>query len=568
MVALFTADLLFLSLFLTLFLAYMAIKKKAEVEYIKADNLSKLFFKEKLNNNALLEQIKITKVMIFAVLFSFLLVFFPYPLSFTSLRQVFPEYNGLSNLKSMIYIVTLFAMWIKYQEDKDNLSHKSNDDFSNIFKPASLFAIGAFGAIISVSALDFIFLFGGIEVLSVVSLCFILPNREEKESDGDKNDEVDKVDTIDKAGSGYKETVSSRVVTNPAIETAIKPATNTGEATKQEELGSASFIAKVAYGASTLFFALGLFLLYKQTGYFHFQQVQEYFDSVYNFSVWEKVSLACSFILIVLAFCLKLGLVPFHFWVDKLFCAAGNSACCMFSCVFVPVLLFVLARLIGFSFHSTSIGSQAILTVLAFSSVIVPALSFLRTNNLKRFMANLTTMMAGFCLFVYPCLLYLPVVPILAIILFFLVSQSVSLIGIFGFLSASFDRKDGNNFDVLQGIGKSYPFYALSFLTFLFCLVGAPPFFSFLGKLGLAVILQNYGLYFSALGIIFATVLIFLYSFKLVSVVYKETSDNKYERFSSSFILFIVLVIALLVSCSIFSNEVFIFCQEAVKSAL
>ena len=427
------------------------------------------------------------------------------------LLPAYDSFKSMGYLKSIVYTFTALTLTVLYQEQKTLLHIKNKvPQLSDTFSP-QLFIMASMGAVIAFSSRCLIGLFLGAEILSFITflLFYQAKNLPSQQTFAD---------------------------TNSAL---IKPA-------------PADFsMLKITWLTSTLLSAVAVIILVAKEGFCYSSPTIAPAQSLSTY-------LATSFL--ICSFFIKIAAVPFHFWLNKVFYTAKNSACCLFTCITLPVSVYVAAYLFGFVLKGFATGIAPIFAVIAFLNILLPALS-LNTNSIKQFIFSVSSINIGLCLFLFAGLHFQNPETVLTLFLFFLLPQSLSFIGIFAVLNVIADKfKESSDF--IQGISKTFPALSFALLVFILCLIGVPPFITFLSRISLISALQGAGYTISSLGIILSMILMFIYALGVIRTLYQDVKTEDMDFSSSKPDIVILLCLTLLILLSIFGEVLFNFCIE------
>ena len=522
---LFNIDIFILVLFLFAFASSDLIKSAA----------NKYFSHHDENKETMLIYMKITKMFISVLLICIFVAFFPLPSKLNFLNAFIFDYNGLRNLKIAVYGFSALSLAILFYEQKASLYKKRNlINFSDYTHSPFPFIFAAAGGIIALSSRNLVFLLIGLETLSwSVFYLFYQTKKFPSSCEQTKNIQASSEQT-------------------PKVETLKK---HENDITKGSE-NADFFMLKISYFSSTLFLIAGIGLLGAKYG-FCFSTVK-----IANEHDLSWISYL-SFIFIICAFFLKTAIVPFHFWLNRIYEKARNSACCLFTCVAVPIFIYIFALLCSFIFPSYMTGTEPIFIAISLLSVLCPAIS-IRSCNLKQFATAISTVNSGLCLSIFPCLISASTPSALNTLLFFLIPQTLAFAGFFAVLNIISNGKD--NTEQFKGIARQIPFLSFSMIVFIFCLIGAPPFINFLGRINIISLLQFSGYNISAVFLIVSTVLMFMHAFTIIRIIYQDPADsNDIETPLIKVNPIILFCFCFLIFLSIFVDAFSTFCLSTVS---
>lgn len=251
---------------------------------------------------------------------------------------------------------------------------------------------------------------------------------------------------------------------------------------------------------STGFLVYGIAFVFGMTGTTSLAGVMEYLD-LYN-SV--NTGLLLSVILVLVGVGFKLASVPFHIWAPDVYQGAPTPVTAFLSVGSKAAGLVVLLRVFyfsGFAFSYVASYVAAALVVMAALSTLLGNLAALPQRNLKRLLGYSSIGHAGFLLMglsclvideqwgafftergVQACLIYLVVYLLSTLLAFYIISRYEEEIG-------------GVDYKAYSGLAQRSPLLAFGMLISFVSLAGIPPLAGFLGKFGIFSAIWEVGHY-------------------------------------------------------------------------
>jgi NADH-quinone oxidoreductase subunit N len=228
----------------------------------------------------------------------------------------------------------------------------------------------------------------------------------------------------------------------------------------------------------------------------------------------------------LIGFAIKIGAVPFHFWLPDAYQGAPTPITAFMASVgklafFVPVVRIM--PLIGekFSFAwMITVGVIAAITML-YGNIVA-----LVQKDIKRLLAYSSIAHSGYIL---AGVAVTEVIGLKAVI-YFLIAYAVMSAGAF-LVVALLERSDGweNTLSEFSGLRFNAPYLAFSFMVFLFALLGVPPTVGFVGKTLIFMALSYDSLWWLALIIILSTAISTGYYVRLVVLMYMKDREKRVE---------------------------------------
>ncbi|MBI4369572.1 MAG: NADH-quinone oxidoreductase subunit N [Elusimicrobia bacterium] len=188
-------------------------------------------------------------------------------------------------------------------------------------------------------------------------------------------------------------------------------------------------------------------------------------------------------LMVLVSFCFKASIAPFHFWVPDAYQAAPTPFTAYLSVVPKVVALGIFSVLLSFSASNMGPSIQAaslapIIAVLACLTMTIGNLSAIHQTDLKRFLAYSSIAQAGYML--------------IGVLSASRLGGSSILVYGFGYLLMNFGafavvqwvaRARGSyEISSMSGLAQTHFPMALAMACFLLSLAGIPPFIGFLGK--------------------------------------------------------------------------------------
>lgn len=238
-----------------------------------------------------------------------------------------------------------------------------------------------------------------------------------------------------------------------------------------------AFFASFKYSAlnilSSLVFLLGIALVYASTGSLDFQMITQGVQSPEG-----TVSFQAGLSLLFIAFSIKAGLFPFHFWLPASYPATITAVAAVFSGLLTKVGLYAILRILsplatgegGFLFSA--------LYILALFSMVLGVIGALAQSEIKSILSFHIISQVGY---IALCLSFGTKVGVAAAI-FYLLHHIIVKANLF-FVSAYVERVGGStSLPKLGGFIKKEPLLALMFAVAALSLIGVPPLSGFWAK--------------------------------------------------------------------------------------
>ncbi len=285
-----------------------------------------------------------------------------------------------------------------------------------------------------------------------------------------------------------------------------------------------SFIAKegaykylILGGLSIALASYGAVFMYIYAGSIDLREILTYRGQDHHY-------LILGIVLFLIGFAIKIGAVPFHFWLPDAYQGAPTPITAFMASVgkmafFVPVVRIM--PLIGekFSFAwMITVGVIAAVTML-YGNIVA-----LVQKDIKRLLAYSSIAHSGYIL---AGVAVTETIGLKAVI-YFLIAYGVMSAGAF-LAVALLERSGGweNTIAEFSGLRFSAPYLAFSFMIFMFALLGVPPTVGFVGKTLVFMALSYDKLWWLALIIILSTAISTGYYVRLVVLMYMKDREKE-----------------------------------------
>lgn len=266
------------------------------------------------------------------------------------------------------------------------------------------------------------------------------------------------------------------------------------------------------------------------------------------------------FAFVILGFCFKVSIAPFHAWTPDVYQGAPTPITSFMATVVKAASFAAFLRIIASKGLIYSENLFFILQWFAVITMIVGNVAALVQSNFKRTLAYSSIAHSGYIL-----------IGLIASgisensaygatsVIFYLLTYSLMTMGAFAVLSMI--EKNENNFvqvDDLAGFAKKRPLLAFCLTVFLLSLAGLPPALGFFGKLYLFSAAINEGLMWLAFWGIINSVIAVYYYLRPIVVMYMRAGDCDITEESQTGTTFSVVISAVLILVlGVFSGTIF-----------
>mgnify|MGYP000305364152 CR=1 FL=1 len=272
---------------------------------------------------------------------------------------------------------------------------------------------------------------------------------------------------------------------------------------------------------STGFLLLGITLIYGATGSFSLETIKSY-------AVSNSTSISPLFysglILMLIGFCFKIGVAPFHFWTPDVYEGSPTLITAFMSTVAKTAGFAAFIRLFSVCFTPLSDFWVPAITVIIVLTIFIGNITAAYQHSFKRMLAYSSISHAGYLLF---AALLLGALSTNAV---FVYATAYSIASIIAFAALILVRRETNSsgFDSFNGLAKKNPLMAFTLTIAMLSLAGIPLTAGFIGKfMVFSIAISEYRIGLVILAIINALIGIFYYLKVIVAMYFKEVEREE-----------------------------------------
>lgn len=270
---------------------------------------------------------------------------------------------------------------------------------------------------------------------------------------------------------------------------------------------------------------IGIAFIYGFTGFFNFQDLYMLFlyNSFFllNFYV---TGIIAAFALLFLGFLFKLYSAPFHFWILDIYQGSPLSSLLLFSTIYIFTIIHLFAKLYFFIVIDFFFIFYYLYVFFSFSCIIFGILGALIQKKIRKLIAYSTITFVGYYLSAFIAFDLLTIEYALHYLLIYI----FNLIGLFIFLLNTIinDKYFIDKLINLNTLHKSNHLLSFIVAVLLFSISGMPPFWGFIGKIGLAnsLLIDNNILYL--IFFMLLTLIGFFYYIRIIKIIYFNTTSK------------------------------------------
>lgn len=272
-------------------------------------------------------------------------------------------------------------------------------------------------------------------------------------------------------------------------------------------------------------------------------------------------------LLVILGFCFKVSIVPFHAWTPDVYQGAPTPHTAFMATAVKTVSFAALLRIVA---TRCLVGSEALLDVLQWLAVItmvVGNVAAVIQNNFKRMLAYSSIAHSGYIL-----------AGIIAMgvsnsatfgassVIFYLLSYSLMTLGAFTIASVM-ERSEDHVVGIgdLAGLASKRPVLAFCLSLFLLSLAGIPPTLGFFGKFYIFTAALNEGLVWLALWGVISSVISVYYYLRPIVLMYMNEGETDIAGHSVAATTITMVISAILIGIlGIVSGPIFVAMEKSL----
>ncbi len=285
-----------------------------------------------------------------------------------------------------------------------------------------------------------------------------------------------------------------------------------------------SFISKegafkylILGGLSIALASYGAVFMYVYSGSIDLREILRYQGEDYHY-------LILGLVLFLIGFAIKIGAVPFHFWLPDAYQGAPTPVTAFMASVgklafFIPVV-----RIMPLIQDKFAVAWMLTVGVIAAATMLYGNFVALVQKDIKRLLAYSSIAHSGYIL---AAVAVTEVIGLKAVI-YFLVVYAIMAAGSF-FVVAMLERSENWNNETREfaGLRFSLPYVAFAFMVYMFALLGIPPTVGFVGKTLVFMALSFDELWWLAFIMILSTAISTGYYVRLVVLMYMKEKEKE-----------------------------------------
>ncbi len=255
----------------------------------------------------------------------------------------------------------------------------------------------------------------------------------------------------------------------------------------------------------------------------------------------------------LIGFAIKIGAVPFHFWLPDAYQGAPTPITAFMASVGKLAFFIPLVRLMPLIEEKFSLAWTLTVGVIAAITMLYGNLVALVQKDIKRLLAYSSIAHSGYILAAAAVTKEIG----LKAVIYFLIVYAIMAAGSF-FVVAMLERVENwnNEIKLFSGLRFNFPYIAFAFMVYMFALLGLPPTVGFVGKTLVFMALSFDKLWWLAFIMIVSTAISTGYYVRLVVIMYMKEKEaelslpdkNYMEIFSLAFLTVMTILLAVVPS--------------------
>lgn len=287
---------------------------------------------------------------------------------------------------------------------------------------------------------------------------------------------------------------------------------------RQSLLAAYRYLILGTVGATFILISVGL--LYAMTGTLNISDL-----AVRIKEVEDTRTIVTAFAFFTVGVCIKFGLFPLHYWLPNAYTYAPSVVSAFLSGttskVFIYVLLRFLFTVFGAEYAFDVMLLDRILLVVAILAIISGSLAAIYQNNIKKMLAYSSIAQIGYMI------LGISLVSVSGLMagILHLFNHALIKTALFMTVACFFFRFDSVSLKDLKGVGRQMPWTTMAFVIGGLSLIGTPLTVGFISKWYLIVAALEKDWWWLAALILLGSILTVIYIWKVVEVLYFQSSD-------------------------------------------
>ncbi len=284
-----------------------------------------------------------------------------------------------------------------------------------------------------------------------------------------------------------------------------------------------SFISKegafkylILGGLSIALASYGAVFMYIYAGSIDLREILTYSGKDYHY-------LILGLVFFLIGFAIKIGAVPFHFWLPDAYQGAPTPVTAFMASVGKLAFFLPVVRIMPLIQEKFSLAWMLTVGVIAAVTMLYGNFVALVQRDIKRLLAYSSIAHSGYVL---AAVAVTEVIGLKAV-LYFLLVYAIMAAGSF-FVVALLERAEGWNNETWEfsGLRFNLPYLAFAFMVYMFALLGVPPTVGFVGKALVFMALSFDGLWWLAFIMILSTAISTGYYVRLVVLMYMKDKEK------------------------------------------
>lgn len=288
-------------------------------------------------------------------------------------------------------------------------------------------------------------------------------------------------------------------------------------------------------GFSSAILLFGIALLYGATGSIYFKDIISAFD-------YKSILYVTGSIMVLTGFLFKIGAAPLHQWVPDIYEGAPTPITAFMSVAVKAAGFAILLRVLFEGVNITHHGVSTAILIVSILTMTVGNISAITQRSIKRMLAYSSIAHAGYALI--GIIAQLNGEPnALSGVLYYLYAYTLMNMGAFAILCyLSRENRSFNDYEQISGLWQRKPYTAICLAIFMFSLAGIPPTIGFFAKYRIFLSAVEAQLYLLAVIGIINSVISAYYYLRVLVYAFMHKEQFTFEPYKPISVMSIVIL--------------------------
>ena len=288
-------------------------------------------------------------------------------------------------------------------------------------------------------------------------------------------------------------------------------------------------------GFSSAILLFGIALLYGATGSIYFKDIISAFD-------YKSILYVTGSIMVLTGFLFKIGAAPLHQWVPDIYEGAPTPVTAFMSVAVKAAGFAILLRVLFEGVNITHHGVSTAILIVSILTMTIGNISAITQRSIKRMLAYSSIAHAGYALI--GIIAQLNGEPnALSGVLYYLYAYTLMNMGAFAILCyLSRENRSFNDYEQISGLWQRKPYTAICLAIFMFSLAGIPPTIGFFAKYRIFLSAVEAQLYLLVVIGIINSVISAYYYLRVLVYAFMHKEQHTFEPYKPISVMSIVIL--------------------------